>query len=40
MDYDSKVNTKNIVAKNKHGDEISSGALISISNGMHKVINI
>lgn len=37
MDYDSKINTRNIVAKNKSGEEISAGALIIIRNGVHEV---
>jgi hypothetical protein len=40
MDFDSKLNTKNIVAKNKSGDEISSGSLVIIRHGVHEVFII
>lgn len=35
MDFDSKLNTRNIVAKNRSGDEISAGSLVIIRQGIH-----
>lgn len=37
MDFDSKINTRNIVAKNRTGDEISSGCTIILRQGVHQV---
>lgn len=35
MDFDSKLNTRNIVAKNRSGDQITAGCLIIIRQGLH-----
>lgn len=36
MDFDSKLNTKNIVAKNRSGDEISAECLVIIRQGVYE----
>jgi transcription elongation factor len=37
MEVDSKLNTRNIVAKNKTGDEISADCAIIIRHGVNEV---
>jgi len=40
MDYESKINTHNLVAKNKSGDQIKNQTIVRIKKGIHEVITI
>jgi len=37
LDYESKMNTKNLVAKNRFGDEIKNQTIVRIRGGNHEV---
>lgn len=38
LDYESKINTHNLVAKNKSGDQIKNQTIVRIKKGIHEVI--
>lgn len=40
LDYESKINTNNLVAKNKNGDEIKNQTIVRIRKGIHEVYNL
>jgi len=37
LDYESKINTKNLVAKNKSGDQIKNQTIVRIRSGHREV---
>ena len=37
LDYESKMNTKNLVAKNKFGDQIKNQTIVRVRNGNNEV---
>ena len=39
LDYESKINTRNLSAKNKNGDHIENQTIIRIRKGIHEVFS-
>jgi hypothetical protein len=37
LDYESKINTKNLSAKNKNGEHIENQTIVRIKKGVHEV---
>jgi hypothetical protein len=37
LDYESKINTKNLSAKNKNGEHIENQTIVRIRKGIHEV---
>jgi DNA-binding IscR family transcriptional regulator len=38
LDYESKINTHNLVAKNRTGDQIKNQTIVRIRKGIHEVL--
>ena len=39
MDFDSTINTKNLIAKNRTGEEITTNSSVRIREGIHEVLD-
>lgn len=37
LDYESKINTRNLVAKNRNGDQIKNQTIVRVRLGIHEV---
>lgn len=37
LDYESKINTKSLTAKNRQGDQIKNQTIVRIRSGIHEV---